>query len=65
MARRYDVKRVSDLIYEETKIVLRFFFECYKKFVVYTENAGRKIVTVIDVVYTLKRKGSCLYGFAA
>ena len=46
-------KSVSGLIYEEAQGKLKVFFE----------HAKRKTVTVLDVVYELKRKGRSLYGF--
>ena len=52
LARRGGVKRISGLIYEETRGVLK---------VTYTEHAKRKTVTAMDVVNSLKRQG--LYGF--
>ena len=66
LARRGGVKRISALIYEETRIVLRAFLESVvRDAVVYTEHARRKTVTAMDVVYALKRQGRCLYGFGA
>ena len=66
LARRGGVKRISALICEETRIVLRSFLESVvRDAVVYTEHARRKTVTAMDVVYALKRQGRCLYGFGA
>ena len=66
LARRGGVKRISALIYEETRIVLRSFLEnVVRDAVVYTEHARRKTVTAMDIVYALKRQGRCLYGFGA
>ncbi|ODM86662.1 Histone H4 [Orchesella cincta] len=56
LARRGGVKRISGLIYEETRGVLKG--RC-----TYTEHAKRKTVTAMDVVYALKRQGRTLYGF--
>ncbi|CAM8889901.1 unnamed protein product [Rhodiola kirilowii] len=53
------MKRISGLIYEETRGVLKIFLEN----VTYTEHARRKTVTAMDVVYALKRQGRTLYGF--
>ena len=64
IARRGGVKRISGLIYEETRGVLKVFLEnvvCEE--VTYTEHAMRKTVTALDVVYALKRQGRTLYGF--
>ena len=64
LARRGGVKRISGLIYEETRGVLKVFLEqVVKDAVTYTEHARRKTVTALDVVYALKRQGRTLYGF--
>lgn len=66
LARRGGVKRISALIYEETRSVLRSFLESVvRDAVTYTEHARRKTVTAMDVVYALKRQGRSLYGFGA
>ena len=64
LARRGGVKRISGLMYEETRNVLKSFLEqVVKDSVTYTEHARRKTVTALDVVYALKRQGKTLYGF--
>ena len=64
LARRGGVKRISGLIYEETRSVLKVFLEnVIRDAVTYTEHAKRKTVTSLDVVYALKRQGRTLYGF--
>jgi histone H3/H4 len=66
LARRGGVKRISGLIYEETRGVLKVFLEqVVKDAVTYTEHARRKTVTALDVVYALKRQGRTLYGFSS
>ena len=46
------VKRISGLIYEETRGVLKVFLESViRDAVTYTEHAKRKTVTAMDVVY--------------
>nr|PVC52886.1 histone H4 [Theileria orientalis] len=66
LARRGGVKRISGLIYEEVRGVLKVFLEnVVKDSVTYTEHARRKTVTAMDVVYSLKRQGRTLYGFGA
>eukprot|EP00566_Odontella_aurita_P027491 CAMPEP_0113547154 /NCGR_PEP_ID=MMETSP0015_2-20120614/12201_1 /TAXON_ID=2838 /ORGANISM="Odontella" /LENGTH=166 /DNA_ID=CAMNT_0000447683 /DNA_START=27 /DNA_END=528 /DNA_ORIENTATION=+ /assembly_acc=CAM_ASM_000160 len=58
LARRGGVKRISGLIYEETRGVLKVFLEnVIRDSVTYTEHARRKTVTAMDVVYALKRQG--------
>ncbi|KAL0211929.1 hypothetical protein RCL1_004492 [Eukaryota sp. TZLM3-RCL] len=64
LARRGGVKRISALIYDETRTVLRTFLEnVIRDSVTYCEHARRKTVTAMDVVYSLKRHGRVLYGF--
>ena len=58
LARRGGVKRISGLIYEETRGVLKVFLENgIRDAVTYTQHAKRKTVTAMDVVYALKRQG--------
>jgi len=57
LARRGGVKRISGLIYEETRGVLKVFLEgVIRDAVTYTEHAKRKTVTSLDVVYAMKRQ---------
>merc|ERR1712226_1268603 len=59
LARRGGVKRMSGLIYEETRDVLKIFLESViRDAVTYTEHAKRKTVTAMDIVYALKRQGN-------
>ncbi|CAJ0837027.1 7270_t:CDS:2, partial [Entrophospora sp. SA101] len=61
LTRRGGVRRISELVYEETRSVLKMFLE--NDTVTYTEYARCKTVTSLDVVYALKRQGVTLYGF--
>jgi len=64
MARRGGVKRLSGLIYDESRRNLRVFLEgVIKDSTLYCEHAKRKTVTALDVVYALKRQGRTIYGF--
>ena len=64
LARRGGVKRMSGLIHEETRDVLRVFLEnVIRDAVTYMVHARRKTVTAMDCVYALKRQGRTLYGF--
>ena len=64
LARRGGIKRISDLIYEETRDILKVFLEnVIRDAVTYTEHAKRKTITTMDVIYALKRQGRTLYGF--
>uniref|UniRef100_A0A0E0DSL2 Histone H4 n=2 Tax=commelinids TaxID=4734 RepID=A0A0E0DSL2_9ORYZ len=52
LARRGGVKRISGLIYEETRGVLKIFLEnVIRDAVTYTEHARRKTVTAMDVIF--------------
>merc|ERR1712150_30786 len=64
LARRGGVKRISGLIYEESRGVLKTFLEnVLRDSITYTEHARRKTVTALDIVYALKRQGRTIYGF--
>jgi len=64
LARRGGVKRMSGLIYEESRYSLRCFLEgVVRDSTTFTEHARRKTVTALDVVYALKRQGRTIYGF--
>ena len=66
LARRGGVKRISGLMYEETRTCLKSFLsKVVNDSVTYTEHANRKTVTAMDVVHALKRQGKTLYGFGA
>ncbi len=56
LARRGGVKRISGLVYEETRQCLKLFLEdTLRDAFTYTEHARRKTVTAMDIVYALKR----------
>lgn len=62
LARRGGVKRVSGSIYEEARGALKEFMEkVIRDAIIYTENANRKTITIMDVIYGLKRRGRTLY----
>lgn len=64
LARRGGVKRISGLIYEETRgVVKKFLEDLVRDAIMYTEHARRKTVTTMDIVMALKRQGRTLYGF--
>ena len=64
LARRGGVARLSGLMYEETRGVLKTYLEnAIKDAVTYTDHARRKTVTAADVVHALRRQGRVLYGF--
>ena len=64
LARRGGVKRISGLVYQQVRQVLKVFLEnLLRDAVSYTEHAKRKTVTTADVVHALKRQGRTMYGF--
>eukprot|EP00198_Chlamydomonas_reinhardtii_P008761 XP_001698098.1 histone H4 variant [Chlamydomonas reinhardtii] len=64
LARRGGVKRLSGLVYNEIRSVLRGFLEALvRDTITYTEHARRQHVKLMDVMYALKRQGRTLYGF--
>ena len=64
LARRGGAKRMSGIIYDVTRGVLKVFLTgVIRDAVTFTEHARRKTVTAMDVVYALKRQGKTLYGF--
>ena len=68
LARRGGVKRIPGLNYEESRweqgidFLKVFLGNIIRDAVTNAENAKRKTVTAMDVVYAAKRQG-CLYGF--
>ena len=64
LARRGGVKRISDLMYEETRdYIKQFLMQVLHDATVFSEHARRKTVTTSDVVVALKNQGRTLYGF--
>ncbi len=62
LARRGGVKRISGLVYDEIRDVLRSYLEdVLHDAVIYAEHARRKTVSPMDVVCALKRQGRTLY----
>ncbi|KAG5179163.1 hypothetical protein JKP88DRAFT_167855 [Tribonema minus] len=66
LCRRGGVRRISGLIYEQMRGVLRVFMEnVLRDAVTCTEHGRRKTVSALDVVYALKGQGRQLYGFGS
>lgn len=64
LARRGGVKRLSGLVYEETRGAAEVFLQkIIQDAVTYTQHARRKTVTSLDVVRALKRSNRTLYGY--
>ena len=65
LARRAGIKRVSGLLYEEVRGVLKSFVEkVVSDAVAVTEYSRKRTVTVGAVVAALKKRGRMLYGYA-
>ncbi|ETO99643.1 hypothetical protein F441_22941 [Phytophthora nicotianae CJ01A1] len=63
-ARRAGVIRMSALVHEHMRAVLKVNLKCLiNGAIVYTHHANRKTIKTMDVVYALKRQGQMLYGF--
>ena len=64
LARRGGVKRMSGLVYTEARDVLRTWLSLIvRDAITYTEHARRRTVAHMDVLYSLKKNGTTLYGF--
>lgn len=65
LARRGGVKRISGIMYEEVRGILKNFVEgVVRDATAYTEHGKRRTVTSLDVVHALKKRGRMLYGYA-
>ncbi|GIL70003.1 hypothetical protein Vretimale_19702 [Volvox reticuliferus] len=64
LARRGGVKRLSGLIYQEVRLVLKSYLQkVIQDAVVYTEFGHRSTVTLKDILHAVRRHGQILYGF--
>lgn len=64
LARRGGVKRIAFQVYEYSREVLMAFMDkLLRDALTYTEHAGRKTVTNMDVILAMKRQGKALLGF--
>lgn len=65
LCRRGGVKRIKSTIYTESKTVMEQFID---KIIIdaltYTTHARRSTVSVIDIIFALKRHGITLYGYS-
>jgi len=64
LARRGGVKRISGQIYEDVRAAMvdrltTLLRDC----TTYVDHRGAKTVTVTDVIFSLKRMGTPIYGF--
>ncbi|KAJ7186407.1 hypothetical protein C8R46DRAFT_1341842 [Mycena filopes] len=67
MARRGGVKRISNIMYEETRGALKIFLEgLVRDSIIYNGHDYRKTLTASDIAHALKRSRSLtLYGLGA
>ncbi|OBT75374.1 hypothetical protein VF21_04690 [Pseudogymnoascus sp. 05NY08] len=64
LARRGGVKRISAMIYDDTREAMKAHLQLIlKDCIIFLEHANRKTVTVGDVLFALKRIGRPIYGF--
>lgn len=64
LARRGGVKRISGLVYDEVRAVLKVFLEdVIRDAYLYADSGRRKTIFTADVVHALRRQGNTLYGF--
>ena len=64
LARRGGVKRISGIMYDEVRGILKSFVEgVVTDSVTYMEHSKRTTVTSRDVVFALKKRGRMLYGY--
>ena len=64
MAHCGGVMRISGNIYEEVRGILKAFLEeVVKDVIIYYQYSERKTVTMMDIIYALKRHGHHLYRF--
>lgn len=63
LARRAGVKRISGGVYDDARNLVRVFVESVVYYaLLYRETAGRKTISLRDVVSALKRRGNTLVG---
>jgi histone H4 len=63
LARKAGVKRISESIYDETRLSLRTFLnEIIRSAAAYAVHANRKTITLNDIHFALKFHGHTLYG---
>ena len=64
LSRRAGIRRISGLLFEEVRGVLKSFVEkVVADSVGYTEYARKRTVTTSAVVAALKKRGRMLYGY--
>lgn len=63
LARRGGVKRISSFVYDDINTTIKQYLRpLIQDSIVYAEHAKRKTMTVMDVLYALKKRGTPVYG---
>lgn len=63
LARRAGIKRISQLVYEQARIMFfNFLRRIVKDAIVYSNCYRRKAITCSDIVMALRRQGRDVYG---
>jgi len=66
LARRGGVKRLNNMIYDDTRAVLREFLAgTIRDAAAYAQHARRNTFMTTDIIHALKHGGHTLYGFDA
>jgi len=64
LAKRAGVKRISGLMYEESRsLISNFVTGLVKDAIIYCEHGKRSTVSASDVIHALKKRGTQLYGY--
>ncbi|PSN62203.1 histone-fold-containing protein [Corynespora cassiicola Philippines] len=64
LARRGGIKRISGMIYDDVRQVMKERLEnILRQCVAIVDLSGRKTVTVRDIIFTLNRFGQPVYGY--
>jgi len=64
LARRGGVKRISGMIYDETRTALKnYLTTVLQDCVLCIEHRSAKTITIGDVLFALRRQGRPIYGF--
>lgn len=64
LARRGGVKRISNKVYDTVNgVAVNLLEDIVRSSMIVSNHAGRKMISLKDVLYTLNQKNSSLYGF--
>mgnify|MGYP003572947348 CR=1 len=64
LARRGGVKRIAGPVYAEVRDIIRSFVDgTVRDATAFAEHAGKKTVSLANILGALKRRGTTIYGF--